>query len=570
MNRTEKLNQLKAQPRFTVLIVGAGINGIGTFRDLALQGVDVLIVDRADYSAGASAGSSHMAHGGIRYLENGEFRLVREALHERNLLIENAPHYVSPLRTTIPIFRYFSGLLNAPLKFLDLRNKPAERGAIVIKLGLMMYDWYTRDHRVTPTHRFYGRKASLERYPKMNPNIRFTATYYDGFIAVPERLALEVLMDGEREGARAIALNYMSLIGAEGDSVQLRDELSGEVYTVQPQIVINAAGPWIDFANQAMKRPTRFIGGTKGSHLVLNHPQLREQLDGEIFFENQDGRIVLILPYFDRVMIGTTDIPIDNPDDARCTEEEIEYMLGMVRRVFPDIVITRDHIVYQFSGVRPLPASDADNPGQISRDHSIKVLEAGDGLAFPVLSLVGGKWTTFRAFSEQVTDEVLRRLGKERRTSTRNLAIGGGINYPKDETARNLWLEQVAEDSGIALPRLRQLFDRYGTRAADIARYIAEEADAPLTHHAAYSQREIAYLCQHEQVVHLDDLLLRRTMIAMHGDISGQLIAEMAEVAAQALGWDEARKAEELERTLTILREEHGLTETQLALSPVS
>ncbi len=568
MNRTEKLNQLKAQSRFTVLIVGAGINGIGTFRDLALQGVDVLIVDRADYSAGASAGSSHMAHGGIRYLENGEFRLVREALHERNLLIENAPHYVSPLRTTIPIFRYFSGLLNAPLKFLNLRNKPAERGAIVIKLGLMMYDWYTRDHRVTPTHRFYGRKASLARYPKMNPNIRFTATYYDGFIAVPERLALEVLMDGEREGGRAIALNYMSLVGAEGDNVQLRDELSGEVYTIQPQIVINAAGPWIDFANQAMKRPTHFIGGTKGSHLVLNHPQLREQLDGEIFFENQDGRIVLILPYFDRVMIGTTDIPIDNPDDARCTEEEIEYMLGMVRRVFPDITVTRDHIVYQFSGVRPLPASDADNPGQISRDHSIKTLEAGDGLAFPVLSLVGGKWTTFRAFSEQVTDEVLRRLGRERRVSTRNMAIGGGANYPKDETARNAWLEQVAEDSGIDPPRLRQLFDRYGTRAADIARHIAEDTDTPLTHHPAYSQREMAYLCQHEQVVHLDDLLLRRTMIAMHGDISGPLVAEVAEVAAGVLGWDEARKAEELERTLTILRQEHGLTEEQLALSP--
>src|SRR3990170_2838017 len=143
MNRTEILSSLKANPEVSVLVIGAGINGIGTFRDLALNGVDVLLVDRADFCSGASAASSHMAHGGIRYLENGEFRLVREAVWERNRMIQNAPHLVKPLPTTVPMFKHFSGLLNAPLKFLGLLDEPSERGSVVIKLGLTMYDAYT-------------------------------------------------------------------------------------------------------------------------------------------------------------------------------------------------------------------------------------------------------------------------------------------------------------------------------------------------------------------------------------------------------------------------------------------
>src|SRR5574341_946071 len=143
MNRNEILSALKNKPEVSVLVIGGGINGIGTFRDLALQGVNVLLVEKGDFCSGASAASSHMLHGGIRYLENGEFRLVREALHERNLLLKNAPHYAKPLPTTVPIFSWFSGFLNAPLKFLRLREKPAERGAVVIKLGLMMYDAFT-------------------------------------------------------------------------------------------------------------------------------------------------------------------------------------------------------------------------------------------------------------------------------------------------------------------------------------------------------------------------------------------------------------------------------------------
>ncbi len=198
-NRKSRLKQIKENPNISVLIIGAGINGIGTFRDLAFQGLDVLMVDRGDYCSGASAASSQMVHGGIRYLENGEFRLVREALHERNLLIENAPHLVKPLPTTFPLFNIFSGILNAPLKFLGILNKPAERGALVIKIGMMFYDLFTRKQQTVPKHAFMNRDDSLSKFPKLNPEIKFTGTYFDGVMPSPERIAVELVGDAVKK-----------------------------------------------------------------------------------------------------------------------------------------------------------------------------------------------------------------------------------------------------------------------------------------------------------------------------------------------------------------------------------
>src|SRR5688572_23499218 len=263
MNRNEALSALKNNPNVPVLIIGGGINGIGVFRDLALNGVNVLLVERGDFCSGASSASSHMAHGGIRYLENGEFRLVREAVQERNRLLQNAPHLVKPLPTTIPIFKRFSGLLNAPLKFLRLLNKPLERGALVIKLGLIMYDAYTAGQRVVPKHRFLSRKESLAKWKQLNPNIVNTATYYDGAILQPERLAMELIIDAESENPNAHAINYLSMVGGSEDTIILRDELTDETYDVRPKLVINAAGPWIDVTNHKLGVSTRFIGGTK-------------------------------------------------------------------------------------------------------------------------------------------------------------------------------------------------------------------------------------------------------------------------------------------------------------------
>jgi glycerol-3-phosphate dehydrogenase len=541
MNRTEILSSIRQNRRVSVLIVGGGINGAGTFRDLALNGVDVLLIDRADFCAGASAASSHMAHGGIRYLENGEFRLVREAVGERNRMIENAPHLVRPLPTTIPIFKFWSGLLNAPLKFLGWLDKPAERGALVIKAGLILYDAYTHAQGTVPPHRFEGRVASHNRFPHLHPDVRYTATYYDGSILSPERYTVELILDAEAEGPHARALNYVSLTSVEAKNVILKDELTGETFQTCPTLIINAAGPWIDRVNTDLGLARRYIGGTKGSHLVLDHPELRAAIgENEFFFENKDGRIVLIFPLLDKVIIGTTDIPSEDADEARCSEEEVDYFFEMIGRVFPDIKLEREQIVFRFSGVRPLEYSQAKTTGQITRDHSIKEDQLGD---IPVYSLVGGKWTSYRAFSEQTTDKVLEFLGKTRLADTRHLPIGGGQDYA------------AMKDS----PECdEQLFARYGSRCREVSAYQAGK-DTPLVHYPDMTHREVAFLVEKEKVVHLDDLILRRSLMAFLGHLSRPLIAELADILSEILGWDKSRRQAEVVRTRQILRDRHGV-----------
>jgi glycerol-3-phosphate dehydrogenase len=584
MPRNEILKQLRENPNVSVLIIGAGINGIGVFRDLALNGVDVLLVDRGDFCSGASSASSHMAHGGIRYLENGEFRLVREAVQERNRLIENAPHLVRPLPTVVPIFKIFSGILNAPLKFLNLLNRPAERGALVIKIGLMFYDAFTRGQGTVPPHTFDGREQSLKKYPKLNPGIKYTASYYDGQLLSPERLAIELLLDGEAEGSHAMALNYVSLVGIDGTKVTLRDELNpltpygGETFNLQPTLIVNAAGPWIDPVNTILGLSRRYIGGTKGSHLVLDHPELRAAIGAnEFFFENSDGRIVLIFPFYDKVIIGASDIPIENADEARCTDEEIDYFISLVARVFPAIKVSRENIVFRFSGVRPLPYPERSavlslskgrrtkTTGQITRDHVIHADRCGD---IPVYSLVGGKWTTYRAFAEQVADRVLAALGRSRNAGTASLPIGGGRNYPLTDEARAQFVQQLAAETGLDVSHVQQLFERYGTRALEIAKFIQADDERPnviirsypfIRSKSVVHRRELEFLIEREKAVHIDDLLLRRSTLAWLGEATLALVDELAGVMADSLGWTDEQTKAEIQRTAVILKDRHGV-----------
>jgi glycerol-3-phosphate dehydrogenase len=508
MNRQDALTSLKSHPP-TVLIVGGGINGVGTFRDLTLQGVDTLLIDRADFCSGASAASTRMAHGGIRYLENGEFRLVREAVQERNRMIQNAPSLVKPLPTTIPIFKTFSGLFNAPLKFLGWLEKPSERGGLIIKVGLIFYDAFTGKTGAVPRHVFDNHSISIKKYPRINPAVRYTATYYDGIILSPERLTIELLLDAEKEGDHARSLNYVSLTGASSGEVTLKDEVTCQTFGITPRLIINAAGSWIDGTNSTLGLQTHYVGPTKGSHLVLDNPELREAIgDHEFFFENKDGRIVLIIPLFDKVMIGTSDVPIDDPNSARCTEDEVNYFIEMVGRVFPGIKVSRAQIVFRISGARPLAYTKAKNAGQITRDHHIQEDKLGD---LPVYSLVGGKWTSFRAFSEQATDRALAFLNLPRKTDTKSLPIGAG----KDAF--------------------------------------------PLRNDPHYTRSDIAGLANREKIIHLDDLVLRRTLLGYLGQLTRPLLEELADSLGESLGWDGERKNSEVRRTLEILADKHGV-----------
>ncbi|MFA5607054.1 MAG: glycerol-3-phosphate dehydrogenase/oxidase [Leucobacter sp.] len=556
---------LQQRPQADVLIIGAGINGIATFRELALQGVDVALIDRADYASGASAASSHMVHGGIRYLENGEFRLVREAVQERNRLVRNAPHYVRPLRTTIPIFSTFSGILSAPFRLLVShgRGRPRERGALLIKVGLLIYDLFSRGGGRVPRHRFHGRSRSLRDLPRLNPEVKYTATYYDASMRDPERLALDVLTDGIAGGgddtrtteSRARAANYVAAVGFTDGAVTLRDAGSGEEFAFTARTIINTSGPWTDETNTALGRPTSYMGGTKGSHIVLDHPELLAATGGrELFFEHSDGRIVLIYPLKGRVMVGTTDLEADPGEQAVCTDEEIDYFFDLIPHVYPSIRVDRSQIIYTFSGVRPLPHHDDTAPGFVSRDYRIEHGWLGD---VPSLSLVGGKWTTFRALAEHLGDEALQIIGVPRATSTRSTVIGGGVGYPQDRAARRIWVAR--HRGGRSAEVVERLLDRYGTNAAEILERLPREP-RELVHAPEYFAEEIATLAAREDVLHLDDLLLRRTSLAFTGGLTRAALEEVAQAAASALSWGPERIRSEVERAERILRDLHRVS----------
>ncbi len=556
--REDRLKQLKDNPDISVLIVGAGINGIGTFRDLALQGIDVALIDQGDYCSGASSASSHMVHGGIRYLENGEFQLVKEAVQERNRLLENAPHLVNPLQTTYPIFKRFSGLFNAPLKFLGLVDRPSERGAIIIKIGMILYDFFTRKQKTVPKHIFRNKKESIALFPDLSPEIIYTGTYYDGSMPSPERIAVELIKDTIEENDQAIPLNYVSLDSTTRTTVKLIDELSGESFSVNPKILVNATGPWIDLVNRTAGTTTQFISGTKGSHLILDHPELRSAIgDNEIYFENKDGRNVLIFPIKDKVMIGSSDIRVDNPNGIVITEEEIDYFFEMLKHVFPNIGADRSHIVYTFSGVRPLLYTKKGATGQISRNHKVQILEPDEDRSFPILSLVGGKWTSFRAFSEVATNKILYRLGLKRNANTENLKIGGGKDYPKTKLEENKLFSSWHKNFNCPIQKAEILFDRHGSQAKEIIESIDHSNDHPLLEYPDYSSGEIKYLIQQEDVIHLDDLIFRRTLLGKLGRITKSGLNELAEIAGDAFQWNGEEIEEEIQRVKLILRKKH-------------
>ena len=550
---------LRSRPAASVVIIGAGINGIATFRDLALQGVDVVLVERDDFVSGASSASSHMIHGGIRYLENGEFRLVRESVRERNALIRIAPHYVKPLQTTVPIYSTFAGILSAPLRFLTHRQgKPTERGAALIKTGLTIYDAFSRDGGSVPRHRFLGAKKSLAELPALNPGVKYTATYYDASMHDPERLALDVLADGLAAGPHARAANYLEAVGLGAHGVRVRDAVTGDEFDLAADVVVNTSGPWTDLTNEQLGRDTAFMGGTKGSHIVLDHPELLEATGGrEIFFEHEDGRIVLIYPLKGRVMVGTTDLEHDMREPAVCTEAEVDYFFDLVAHVFPGLLVDRSQIVYRFSGVRPLPRHDDTQPGFVSRDYRIERADVAERPGTTLLSLVGGKWTTFRALAEHLSDEVLGLLGAARTRSTWGLPIGGGAGYPTTDDARRVWV--VGHGDEVGRERAEALLERYGTRAEALLAEVDGPEDAALRAHADYTVGEIAWIARTERVVHLADVVFRRTSMAFTGTVTAPLLEELAEIVGRELGWDAATRRAEIEATRRLLAERHGV-----------
>lgn len=559
--RAGRFATLRRDGAFDVVVVGGGINGIGVFRDLALQGLRVLLVERADFCSGCSAAPSRMIHGGLRYLENGELALVRESLRERDALLRNAPHLVHPLATTIPVTSVFSGLLNGVGNFLGRAGRPADRGAVTVKVGLSIYDWVSRKHRALPRHRFLGARETLGRWPELNPNLRFSAVYHDAWISHPERLGVELILDTDRLTDGNVALNYAEL-APDGPGFTVTDGETGERYPVSARAVVNATGAWVDDSLAGLvdraRAPERLVSGTKGSHLVIDNRRLHDALDGHmVYFGNSDGRVCIVFGYLGKVLAGSTDIKVDRAERVRCEDDECAYILESLRLVYPAIEVSADQVVFSYSGIRPLPTSDHHLPGRITRGHFVRRIDAD----VPHFCMVGGKWTTFRSFAEHTTDAVLAELGRRRTTGTSDLAIGGGRGYTEASRIER----ELVDTFAVTAQRAAHLVGVYGTRAADVMAFCAARSDdQPLGGDVELTAAEIRFLARNELAVRLDDLVLRRTALAITGTIDTGLIETVASVAGDELGWDESRVRAEIERLVADLEQYHGVAKATL------
>ena len=526
------MSRIADRPDAQVLIVGGGINGIATFRDLALQGVDVVLVERADYASGASAASSHMIHGGIRYLENGEFRLVRESVEERNGLLKIAPHYVKPLQTTMPIFSTFSGILNAPLRMLTHKQRSTkERGALLIKVGMTMYDSFSRDGGSVPRHKFLGRKAALAEMPHLNKDLKYTGTYYDASVHEPERLALDVLKDGLAAGDNARSANYLEAAGTADGGVVLRDVVTGTEFTVTADVVVNASGPWTDLTNAALGARVAVHGRHQGLAHRRRQPRAARGHERPRDLLREQRR-----PH-------RADLPAEGPRADRHHRPRGRHgRAGGLHRGGGGLLLRprqarlpadRDHArPHRLPLLGRPPAAAARRhspPGFVSRDYRIVETEVAEP----------ADQQGAQPRRRQVDDlpRPRRRTCRPRRRTasastrtvdTTGMAIGGGKDFPTTDAARTTWV--AAHADGLSREHVDRLLTRYGTRAESVIEVLLDQPSEPLASDPGLTTAEIAYFAEHEDAVHLADVVLRRTNLAFVGGVTIELLSEIADV----------------------------------------
>lgn len=511
---------------FDVIILGGGINGCGTFRDLALQGLRVLLLERGDICQGASAASSRLMHGGLKYLETGEFRLVKESLTERNMLLATAPHYVQPLECVVPVSSTWGGVVGSALRFLGVKARLKDRGFLITALGLRLYDLYGRALQSMPGSKMLRRDSLRRMMPDIAAGITGAGVYFEGHITHAERLGLELVLDAEAANPAARCETHVDLLSCEAGVLRWR-RASGEVAEARARVVVNAGGAWIDVVNASLGIESHLMGGSRGSHLIVDNPALLRALDGRmVYFGTPDGRVNLLYPFQGKVLVGATDLKQDDPDTALCTADEEAYLCAAVAEVFPDIPILPGQVVHRFCGVRPLPRAGGD-VGAVTRNHSIVSL-ALPGSDVPVHCLIGGKWTTFRAFSELAADRVLADLGLARKVSTAGLPIGGGRDFPRDAAGRAALVAALAQHGGVSEARAEVLLQRYGTRAGTYVDALRGRGEVMLSSAPDYAREEIRHIFSTERVGGLDDILHRRTLLVLTGRDRPAVRAEIA------------------------------------------
>lgn len=512
---------------FDLIVIGAGINGAGIACDAAARGLRVALVEKEDIGSGTSSWSGRLIHGGLRYLEQGDIRLVRESLRERELLFRLAPHLVKPVPLMIPFYRH------------NRRSKAA------IRVGLTAYDLLSFD-KTTASHKTLSRDETLQRFPQMDPGgLTGCAIFMDGQVVWSERLCVEVALAAHAYGARIYTHARVDGFVKEGRDVRgirYTDVLTGERHTLSARIVVNAAGPWVDAVLGTEGGSTeRFIGGAKGSHLIVD--PFPGAPDDVIYYESRaDGRLVLVIPWGARYLIGTTDKKFDADPDTACADtSEVAYLLGEVNSLIPTAKLTTADILYTYSGVRPLPYIPEKSEWKVPRSHVIH--DHAPGRA-GLLSLIGGKLTTYRSSSEEIVGEVFKRLKRKApKCPTRSTLFPGARVGDWDAFRAGLATTTTANAATID-----RLIGIYGARAGDVLAVGHDRPDLlmPFDPETGAIGAELVFTFDNEFCRTLTDALIRRTMVGLNASCGRAVLDAAADILARHLGWDAARVAQEV------------------------
>jgi len=539
---------------FDVIVVGAGINGTGIARDAAMRGLRVLMLDKGDISSGTTQWATRLIHGGLRYLEHYEFALVRESLRDREALLHIAPHLVKPLGFLVPIY------------------DRSARGPLMVRLGMTLYDTLSYDKSMD-RHKMFKRDRVREREPGLNPEgLKAAAFYYDAQVEYAERIAVENAISARGHGATIITyanVERMLMDNGEVKGVQFTDVLGGESYTARAPVTVNVAGPWVDEVLAELQRPGgdenvgRFMGGTKGSHLVVDPFPGAPKGEALYVEARKDGRPYFIVPWNGRYLIGTTDLRYDEDlDYVSASEEEIQYLLDETNYVIPEARLTREDVLFTYSGVRPLPYNPEGETGGVTRSHVVFDHAKGESAAggkvtsasaeMPrvggLLSIIGGKLTTYLNLGRQTTDAVFKKLGRKApKSKSRKVPLPGGAT--SDFEAFAAGFKSASNIPEVLSERLLKL---YGVRAAEVLRLAGDDPElkTPLSPNVSVETAligaEVIWAFREEMAETLSDVLLRRTMAGYGPDVALDVVEAAAEVAVKHIGWDRERAEREV------------------------
>lgn len=511
-----------------VAIIGAGINGLAIARESALRGLSVAVIDQDDLAARTSAISTRLIHGGLKYLERFEIPLVLESIRERNILLRQAPHLVHPYPMFIPF------------------SKVASRPGWLLSCGLLLHDVLSLG-KPLPLNRIILHRRLRREWPSIaETGVKWGGLFHDAQIPLTERLCVELAIDAQQHGA--VVLTHAPVVDIERadgrvEGIRYRDRVDGQIKSIKARLVVNAAGPWVDEILDLAGPHDRQMGPTKGSHLVVGaFPGAPATC---VFFESPaDARPMFILPWAGRFMIGTTDIPYDGTLHPIVIEdEEVEYLLAAVNNLIPQAGLTPEDVLWSYSGVRPLPyVADLDDPSKVTRDHEI-IEHRGDRSG--LITIIGGKLTTHRALGELVARRLEKALGRGRQPSpTRSARLPGAPMGDWQQFRADFITKSALPEESAA-----RLVDTYGQTAVQVERLARDTPDLEqiVDTDTGAIAAEAVHAVRLEGAVSLEDVMLRRMVVSINGDVGLSAAPLIAEVLVSHAGWTREYADAELE-----------------------